>query len=73
MKVATGSDKVERQRRMLTELLMSDQPAIDPAARRAGQARPVVVTHVERETADAVSLTFRDPTAASLAYGLARS
>lgn len=35
---------------------------------RAGQARPVVVTAVKRETADAVSLTFRDPTGAPLAF-----
>src|SRR4051794_27423517 len=30
MKVATNSDKVERQRKMLTELLMSDQPEVCP-------------------------------------------
>ena len=35
---------------------------------RAGQARAVVVTAVVRETADAVSLTFRDPTGAALAF-----
>jgi formate dehydrogenase major subunit len=36
MKVATATDKVERQRRMLVELLMSDQPAECPKESTTG-------------------------------------
>lgn len=36
MKVATRTEKVERQRRMLTDLLMSDQPAVDPKETTTG-------------------------------------
>jgi len=44
------------------------EPAAAALAPRAGQARTVVVTQVVRETADAVSVTFRDPAGASLAF-----
>jgi formate dehydrogenase major subunit len=38
MKVVTSSDKVERQRRMLTELLMSDQPEVCPKETTTGDS-----------------------------------
>ncbi|NUQ77945.1 MAG: formate dehydrogenase subunit alpha [Polyangiaceae bacterium] len=38
MKVATSSEKVERQRRMLTELLMSDQPDVCPKESTTGDS-----------------------------------
>jgi formate dehydrogenase major subunit len=38
MKVVTGSEKVERQRRTLTELLMSDQPELCPKESTTGDS-----------------------------------
>ncbi|HVY48811.1 MAG TPA: 2Fe-2S iron-sulfur cluster-binding protein, partial [Minicystis sp.] len=38
MKVATASERVERQRRMLTELLMSDQPEVCPKESTTGDS-----------------------------------
>jgi formate dehydrogenase major subunit len=38
MKVVTTSDKVERQRRMLTELLMADQPEVCPKESTTGDS-----------------------------------
>lgn len=39
MKVVTSSDKVTRQRRMLTELLMSDQPDVCPKESTTGDSQ----------------------------------
>lgn len=61
MKVVTASEKVERQRRTLTELLMSDQPEVCAKETTTGDS----VIH-------ALSRRY-DATGASLPHGAART
>jgi formate dehydrogenase major subunit len=54
MEVTTGGEKVERQRKVLTELLMADQPDVDPKETTTGDnlllelARRFETGHAER-------------------------
>ena len=54
MEVTTGGEKVERQRKVLTELLMADQPDVDPKETTTGDnllltlARRYETGHAER-------------------------